>query len=64
MPRGMQMRYTLTAAIVAITAVSWEACAQSDAPTNDAPNPYRTVESWAKLPEGRKMGIDQRRRHR
>jgi hypothetical protein len=56
MPRGMQMRYTFTAAIVAISAISWEACAQSDAPTNDAPNPYRTVEGWAKLPEGRKWG--------
>lgn len=26
------------------------------APTNDAPNPYRTIEHWAKLPDGRKMG--------
>ncbi len=26
------------------------------APTNDAPNPYKTVENWAKLPEGRKWG--------
>jgi len=25
-------------------------------PVNDAPNPYRTVENWAKLPEGRKWG--------
>lgn len=25
-------------------------------PTNDAPNPYRTVEHFVKLPEGRKMG--------
>ena len=25
-------------------------------PTNDAPNPYRTVENWAQLPEGRKWG--------
>ncbi|MBZ5603765.1 MAG: peptidyl-alpha-hydroxyglycine alpha-amidating lyase family protein [Acidobacteriia bacterium] len=32
------------------------AFAQSDAPTNDAPNPYHTVEGWAKLPDGRKMG--------
>jgi hypothetical protein len=37
--------------------VSWEkAYPQSIAPTNDAPNPYRTVEGWAKLPEGRKWG--------
>ena len=26
------------------------------APTNDAPNPYRTIEGWAKLPAGRKWG--------
>ncbi len=25
-------------------------------PTNDAPNPYRTVTDWAQLPEGRKWG--------
>ena len=25
-------------------------------PTNDAPNPYKTVEGWAKLPDGRKWG--------
>jgi sugar lactone lactonase YvrE len=25
-------------------------------PTNDAPNPYRTVEGWAKMPEGRTWG--------
>jgi sugar lactone lactonase YvrE len=25
-------------------------------PTNDGPNPYRTIEHWAKLPDGRKMG--------
>jgi streptogramin lyase len=27
-----------------------------DTPTNDAPNPYKTIEGWAKLPEGRKWG--------
>jgi DNA-binding beta-propeller fold protein YncE len=26
------------------------------APINDAPNPYRTITDWAKLPDGRKMG--------
>jgi hypothetical protein len=26
------------------------------APTNSAPNPYQTVEGWAKLPEGRTWG--------
>jgi len=26
------------------------------APTNDAPNPFKTIEGWAKLPEGRVWG--------
>src|ERR1043165_560366 len=25
-------------------------------PTNDAPNPYQTIEGWAKMPEGRTWG--------
>ncbi len=33
------------------------AVAQPDMkPTNDLPNPYRTIEGWAKLPEGRTWG--------
>ncbi len=28
----------------------------SQAPVNDLPNPYRTVEGWAKMPEGRTWG--------
>ena len=28
----------------------------SATPTNDAPNPYNTIEGWAKLPEGRAWG--------
>ena len=28
----------------------------SATPTNDAPNPYNTIEGWAKLPEGRTWG--------
>src|SRR4030095_16793518 len=26
------------------------------APTNNAPNPYQTIEGWAKMPEGRTWG--------
>jgi len=32
------------------------ALAQSDVPPNSQPNPYRTVEHWFQLPEGRVMG--------
>jgi DNA-binding beta-propeller fold protein YncE len=35
----------------------WDAYSQNAAqPTNDAPNPYRTVENYFKLPEGRTWG--------
>jgi sugar lactone lactonase YvrE len=30
--------------------------AAQTAPTNDAPNPYKTIEGWAKMPEGRVWG--------
>jgi hypothetical protein len=30
--------------------------AQSGAPTNSAPNPYRSIDDWAKMPEGRTWG--------
>ena len=45
------MRITLAGAVVTLLVF-----AQSDAPTNSAPNPYRTVENWFKLPGGRAWG--------
>jgi hypothetical protein len=55
--RASRLRFTLAVAIAAFSAFSSErAYAQSEAPTNDAPNPYRTVEGWAQLPDGRKWG--------
>jgi streptogramin lyase len=43
--------------MLATLAVAARLAAQSaPSPTNDAPNPYRTVEDWAKLPEGRMWG--------
>src|SRR5215472_17598042 len=57
MLRRNQMRFTLAIALVAAGSLSApRASGQSDAPTNDAPNPYRTVVGWAQLPEGRKWG--------
>ena len=44
------MRFTV-AGVLAILAY-----AQTDAPVNSLPNPYRTVENWFKLPAGRTWG--------
>ena len=48
MPLAGRMRITLAVAILTVTATSGSACAQ--------PNPYRAVDNWAKLPEGRTWG--------
>jgi sugar lactone lactonase YvrE len=47
----------ISAAMLAALLVADSALAQDDvAPTNDRPNPYRTVAPWGKLPDGRKWG--------
>src|SRR5437763_15343374 len=46
-----RLRFSLTA-----FAAVWLVNAQPDAPPNSQPNPYRTVEHWFTLPEGRSMG--------
>ena len=58
MPHASRVRFTLAvAAIVMIAASGVRARAQaSSPPRNDLPNPYRTVENWAQLPDGRKWG--------
>ena len=43
--------------VLGMFAISSVALAQPDIkPTNDLPNPYKTVEGWAKMPEGRTWG--------
>jgi sugar lactone lactonase YvrE len=61
--KSNRVKIALAIAIAAAGAGLWQhAAAQSGsegatvAPTNDAPNPYKTIEGWAKLPEGRKWG--------
>ncbi len=50
-------RLTSVACTLAFGALATRGAAQSStAPTNDLPNPYRTIEGWAKLPEGRSWG--------
>ena len=48
----------LGALVAAIAAPGTSISGQSAAtpPTNDAPNPYQSIEGWAKLPEGRTWG--------
>ncbi len=55
MPVAGQVRYMLMVA-VAIAGTTSAAIAQIDAAANSQPNPYHTVENWAKLPEGRTWG--------
>ena len=43
-------------ALIAISANRVLVAAADTEPTNSLPNPYRTIENWAKLPEGRPWG--------
>ena len=53
----MRARRTSRVCGAAVAVVSVGLLAQSPiAPTNDAPNPYATVEGWAKMPDGRTWG--------
>lgn len=56
MPRGRRIRCMLAVSVIAGAICGGTVYAQSDTPTNDAPNPYRTIEGWAKLPDGRQWG--------
>lgn len=46
----------ITASITALIASGAELEAQANVPVNDRPNPYRTLEAWARLPTGRTWG--------
>ena len=63
MPRGRRLtNFALSvialSGMAAVTVMAAKNAGPPDttAPTNDAPNQYRTIEHWAKLPGGRKMG--------
>jgi sugar lactone lactonase YvrE len=43
-------------AVVALSIITWGVRAQTTEPTNSAPNPYKTVEQFLKMPEGRMWG--------
>jgi hypothetical protein len=48
------LRFAATALFVIFAGAVYS---QTAAPTNSLPNPYRSVENWAKMPQGR-SGID------
>jgi hypothetical protein len=45
----------MAAAVLAVGAAT-DGLTQAVAPTNSAPNPYRTIERWGEMPEGRIWG--------
>src|ERR1041385_6978996 len=50
------LRRRVGIAALAFLAVGSLAFAQTSAPTNALPNPYRSIENWGALPDGRKWG--------
>lgn len=56
-PRAGKLPAALSLALGALVGAAGPAAAQPDiAPQNDAPNPYATIDGWAKLPQGREWG--------
>jgi DNA-binding beta-propeller fold protein YncE len=57
MPHARRLTTASLVIIAASAALPPAAIAQADMlPTNNLPNPYRTVEGWARMPEGRTWG--------
>lgn len=57
MSYGRRVRTAWSVGAVLLALAPATARAQAAArPTNDGPNPYRTVEGWARMPEGRTWG--------
>src|SRR5580704_13029834 len=57
MSKAIPVRIALLVGVVAFLALSQGTVyAQAGAQPNSQPNPYRTVEHWFTLPEGRTMG--------
>jgi streptogramin lyase len=50
------MRRTAALSLIASALAAQQPQGQQVQPSNSAPNPYRTIEGWAKLPAGRAWG--------
>ena len=53
---ALKVRAVRVRSILAATVLAAAAFSQTPQPTNDLPNPYRTIENFLKMPEGRKWG--------
>jgi hypothetical protein len=49
------LRTSVIGGVAALVSVALAAQTKVE-PTNDAPNPYQTIEGWAKMPAGREWG--------
>jgi sugar lactone lactonase YvrE len=56
MPNSSRAIFALMGGVVAFIGGSQAVVSHANAQPNSQPNPYRTVENWFKLPEGRTMG--------
>lgn len=56
MRQAVRMTSVLTVAIAAVVVPHMAGAQASPRPVNDLPNPYQTIEGWAKLPDGRTWG--------
>ncbi len=61
MPSGRRVTSFFAISVIAVSGFAGRSSMAANppdtkTPTNDAPNPYKTIEHWAKLPDGRKMG--------
>jgi DNA-binding beta-propeller fold protein YncE len=54
MPGQLQQKIGIAA--IAFLAIGGFSVAQTTAPTNSLPNPYRSIENWGTLPDGRRWG--------
>jgi DNA-binding beta-propeller fold protein YncE len=51
-----RVRFTLVVAIFFAVSAGRAYTQNNSQPVNDPPNPYQTIEGWAKMPEGRTWG--------
>jgi hypothetical protein len=52
----LRTNHLFTLTLVALIAAAASSAYDQTGPTNSLPNPYRTIEGWAKMPEGRIWG--------